>query len=108
MKKVLNVVTKMSTGEQITLLRESSDFEGFTNPEYVKEKYGINKPNASFRQNATYVNPKIHVDIISGEKITLTKVMEVTNEKELSIARKLKSDYNKLFKLQNKYYSTKK
>ncbi len=108
MKKVLNVVTKMSTGEQITLLRESSDFEGFTNPEYVKEKYGINKPNASFRQNATYVNPKIHVDIISGEKITLTKVMEVTNERELSIARKLKSDYNKLFKLQNKYYSTKK
>jgi len=108
MKKVLNVVTKMSTGEQITLLRESSDFEGFTNPKYVKEKYGINKPNASFRQNATYVNPKIHVDIISGEKITLTKVMEVTNERELSIARKLKSDYNKLFKLQNKYYSTKK
>ena len=34
--------------------------------------------------------------------------MEVTNSKELSIARKLKSDYNKLFKLQNKYYSTKK
>jgi trehalose/maltose hydrolase-like predicted phosphorylase len=106
MKKVLNVVTKVSTGEQISLLRESSDFEGFTNPNYVKENYGINKSNTKFRQNATYVNPRIHVDIISGEEITLTKVMEVTNSKELSIARKLKSDYNKLFKLQSKYYST--
>ena len=38
----------------------------------------------------------------------LTKIMNITNEKELSIARKLKSDYNKLFKLQNKYYSTNK
>ena len=37
MNKVLNVVTKVSTGEQISLLRESSDFEGFTNPNYVKE-----------------------------------------------------------------------
>ena len=108
MKKVLNVVTKVSTGEQISLLRESSDFEGFTNPDYVREKYGINKSNPKFRQDAVYVNPVIHVDILRGEEITLTQIMKVTNEKELSIARKLKGDYNKLFKLLNKYYSTKK
>ena len=104
--KELCVATNQVTGHSIALLREKSDFKGFYDQDYVKEKYGINKSNTTFRQNAAYVNPRVHVDIISGVPIQLVRVMVCNDDKQISIAKKMKQAYNKLFKLQNKYYST--
>ena len=109
--KQLIVVMHPVSGEQIALLREKSDFKGFYDQDYIKQRYlKLNHENdCTYRQNAPYVNPRIHSDLLFNSiKPILTKIMDCANEREIGIAKKMKQAYNKLFKLQNKYYSTKK
>ena len=107
--KALYVASHPDSGHQIALLRELKDFKGFYDVDYIKQRYlkTDHDNDCVFRQNAPYINLKVHTDLICGVKIELTKVMDCSNEKEVAIAKKYKKAFNDLFKAQNKYYSTK-
>lgn len=96
--KALYVATNSKTNDQIALLREMGDFSLFENPKHIKSKY--------INQNNVFINPRIQGDILKGIPIKLIQVMVCNNQRQIGVAKKMKQAYNKLFKLQEKYYST--